>query len=244
VNEVPPNVRRVTWALAAIFFLASAGAAAIAAGFLGVPSPALRLLVPSAAAASVRGAVLRPAPIVAPARKPGPATPVSAGAVQAAAVSRAYDLASSAFRPTRLVLPGGRSAPVSAVGLHDDDDSLVIPEDPQVVGWWTGGSRPGDPFGSVVVAGHVDSASRGIGVLASLAGIRAGQVVALTADGRTVRYTVVSAGLVPQAQLSRTNGLFRRDGEAQLVLITCGGAFDPVRHRYADNFVVVARPAV
>ena len=39
------------------------------------------------------------------------------------------------------------------------------------------------------------------------------------------------------------SGLFRTDGDAQLVLITCGGPFDPVRHRYADNYVVVARPA-
>ena len=34
----------------------------------------------------------------------------------------------------------------------------------------------------------------------------------------------------------------RTDGPAQLVLVTCGGAFDPVRHRYADNYVVVAAP--
>jgi hypothetical protein len=32
------------------------------------------------------------------------------------------------------------------------------------------------------------------------------------------------------------------DGEPQLVLVTCGGAFDPVRHRYQDNLVVIATP--
>jgi hypothetical protein len=74
--------------------------------------------------------------------------------------------------------------------------------------------------------------------------LRAGQEVALSAGRRTVRYVVVSGGLVPQAQLSRTSGLFRGDGDPQLVLITCGGAFDPVRHHYADNYVVVARPSV
>ena len=58
------------------------------------------------------------------------------------------------------------------VGLRADG-SLVIPDDPQVVGWWTGGSMAGEPFGSVVLAGHVDSAARGVGVLAGLAGLRA-----------------------------------------------------------------------
>ena len=100
----------------------------------------------------------------------------------------------------------------------------------------------GEPFGSVVVAGHVDSASRGMGVLAALPSLRAGQVVELRAGARAQRYRIVSARLVPQAQLSRTGGVFRTDGAPQLVLITCGGAFDPVRHRYADNYVVVASP--
>jgi len=240
MNDIPPTVRRVTWALATVLLFASVAAAAVAAGILAVPSPSLRLLLPTAG--NARAAVLRPAPVVAPSRNPGRTVPVPPADAEAAPVGHAYNVGSAAFRPTRLVLPGGRSAPVSAVGLHDDG-SLVIPDDPQVVGWWTGGSGADDAFGSVVVAGHVDSASRGLGVLAALPGIRAGQVVALTADGRTARYAVVRAGLVPQAQLSRTSGLFRRDGDPQLVLITCGGAFDAVHHRYADNYVVVARPS-
>jgi hypothetical protein len=47
---------------------------------------------------------------------------------------------------------------------------------------------------------------------------------------------------VPQARLAEDAGLFRVDGEPQLVLVTCGGAFDPARHRYQDNLVVIATP--
>jgi hypothetical protein len=189
--------------------------------------------------ASSRDEVVRPARIVAP--SVGAGRKASGDHAPSAAVGPAYDAAPAPFRPTRLVLPGGHSASVSAVGLHSDG-SLVIPRDPRVVGWWTGGSMAGETFGSVVVAGHVDSASRGIGVLAALPGLRPDQVVKLTGGGRTARYRVLSAGLVPQAQLSKDGGLFRTDGAARLVLITCGGSFDPVRHRYADNYVVVAQP--
>jgi Sortase domain len=238
MNDIPPTVRRVTWLLVAVLLVAAAGTGALAVGAISL-GPDVRPFLPVAQGA--RAAVgLRPAPVVAPSQVAG--LSVAPDAAQAAPVGPAYAVASGAFRPTRLVLPGGLSARVSAVGLHRDG-SLVIPDDPRVVGWWTGGSRPGDTFGSIVVAGHVDSASRGIGILAALPRMRAGQVVALTAGRRTARYVVVSAGLVPQTQLSRTSGLFRRDGAAQLVLITCGGAFDPVRHHYADNYVVVARPS-
>jgi Sortase domain len=240
VNEIPATVRRVTWMLVTVLLLASAGSAAVAAGIIDVA--ALPGLGPYLAGSkdAPRAAALRPAPVVAPSRSAGPAVP--SGAAAAAPVLPAYEVGTSSFRPARLVLPGGRSAVVSAVGLHRDG-SLVVPDNPRVVGWWTGGSRAGDPFGSIVVAGHVDSATRGVGVLAALPALRAGQVVALTAGRRTARYVVVSGGLVRQSQLSRTSGLFRTNGSAQLVLITCGGPFDPVTHHYADNYVVVARPA-
>ena len=140
------------------------------------------------------------------------------------------------------MLPGGRSAPVSAVGLHHDG-SLVIPDNPRVVGWWTGGSRAGDPFGSIVVAGHVDSASRGVGVLAALPGLRAGQVLDVDQRPAHGAYVVPAEAWCPSRSCPATSGLFRTNGSAQLVLITCGGPFDPVTHHYADNYVVVARPA-
>jgi Sortase domain len=145
------------------------------------------------------------------------------------------------FVPTTLVLPDGTSAPVVPVGLHPDG-SLVVPDDVRSVGWWTGGSRAGEPYGSVVVAGHVDSATRGIGVFAQLKRLVPGQVVHLAAGAQIARYRIASATQVPQARLAEDAGIFRVDGEPQLVLVTCGGAFDPARHRYQDNLVVIATP--
>jgi sortase (surface protein transpeptidase) len=145
------------------------------------------------------------------------------------------------FAPSRIVLPDGTGAPIVPVGLHPDG-ALVVPDDVGVVGWWTGGSKVGERFGSVVVAGHVDSATRGVGVFAELKRLVPGQVVELVAGGLRARYRIASATRVPQARLAEDAGIFRVDGEPQLVLITCGGAFDPVRHRYQDNLVVRATP--
>ena len=145
------------------------------------------------------------------------------------------------FRPTRLVLPGGASAAIVAVGVHEDG-SMVIPEDPRQVGWWNGGALAGDAFGSVVVAGHVDSRRLGLGVMAGLRTVEPGQVVQLAAGRRTLRYRVVSTDRVRQARLAGDTDVFRQDVPPRLVLITCGGAFDPVRHRYTDNLVIVAEP--
>jgi hypothetical protein len=145
------------------------------------------------------------------------------------------------FAPSAILLPDGTGAPVVPVGLHPDG-ALVVPEDVRTVGWWTGGSKVGERFGSVVVAGHVDSSTGGVGVFAELKRLVPGQVVELSADGSRVRYRIVSATRVPQARLSEDAGIFRVDGEPQLVLITCGGAFDRVRHRYEENLVVRATP--
>jgi LPXTG-site transpeptidase (sortase) family protein len=145
------------------------------------------------------------------------------------------------FVPARVVLADGTVAPVVPVGLRADG-SLVIPDDVRTVGWWTGGSKAGEAFGSVVIAGHVDSAARGIGVFAELKHLSAGQVVTLGAGTQQARYRIFSATRVPQAEISQAAGIFAVDGEARLVLITCGGPFDPVRHRYQDNLVVVATP--
>ena len=186
-----------------------------------------------------RDEVVQPARVVAPSI--GAGHQASAEDAPSAAVGPAYAARPEPFRPLGACCPTGTGIRL-AVGLHSDG-SLVIPGDPRVVGWWTGGSMAGETSGSVVVAGHVDSASRGIGVLAALPALRPDQVVKLTKGRRTARYRIVSARLVPQAQLSKAGGLFRTDGDARLVLITCGGSFDPVRHRYADNYVVVARPS-
>jgi sortase (surface protein transpeptidase) len=143
--------------------------------------------------------------------------------------------------PLELTLPNGATAPIKAADVAEDG-SLTIPDNPRVVGLWTDGAQPGERFGSVVIAGHVDSARYGIGVLAGLKGVKAGEVIELSAGRSVQRYRVVKSVMIRQQSLASDAGLFAQDGPPRLVVITCGGPFDPVRHRYRDNFIVTATP--
>jgi hypothetical protein len=147
------------------------------------------------------------------------------------------------FRPTRVVLrpdAGGGAAPVDPVGVVDG--SLQLPDDADRVGWWRGGSRAGTPFGTVVVAGHLDSATDPAGFLAGLAALTSGDLVELASSGAQQRYRVVGNYLLPSADLSRRSDLFDQRRRHRLLLVTCGGPYDRAQGRYRDNRIVEAVP--
>ncbi len=147
------------------------------------------------------------------------------------------------FVPSAVRLPSGVTVPVDAVGV-DDQGVLAVPGDIHRAGWWTGGARAGDPYGGVVVAGHVDSARAGIGPMAELVDVRVGALVELVGGGERRTYRVSLTRQVPKARLSAGLGVFDQVVPERLVLITCGGRFDRVARHYADNLVVVATPVV
>jgi len=144
------------------------------------------------------------------------------------------------FIPTSVVLPGGARAavePASTVG-----DQLVVPENVQHVGWWDGSAYAGDPFGSTVVAGHVDSATGGLGFFARLLQVQRGEVVTLRGGDRQQRYRISSVRTVAQQALATSSAAFDQSGEHRLVLITCTGRYRPERGGYDSNLVVTAEP--
>jgi hypothetical protein len=144
--------------------------------------------------------------------------------------------------PVRLRLPRLRiDAPVLPVTV-DVNGLLGVPDNPRQVGWWTASSRPGMQSGSVVVDGHVDSATLGLGALFHLDQARPGDEVLLTnAAGVSTSYSVVARRTYPKTTLPATE-VFASDVRPRLVLITCGGAFDQATRHYADNIVVYAVP--
>ena len=134
-----------------------------------------------------------------------------------------------------------RSAPVDAVGL-DAARQVVVPEDVRRAGWYAAGPQPGDRAGSAVLVGHADDADQGLGTFATLRDLRPGnEVVVRTASGRELAYSVVSFERFAKAEVPMDR-LFTTQGPHRLVLVSCGGAFDPVRRTYADNVVVTAVP--
>lgn len=144
------------------------------------------------------------------------------------------------FVPVEVELPGGAMAPVTPTGTTDG--RLVVPERVQRVGWWDGGAQAGDPFGSVVLAGHVDSATEGLGFFVRLLRIRPGDVVVLRGAGHSATYRVGSVVRVAKDALATRGQVFDQAGDHRLVLITCAGSYDRARGGYASNLVVTASP--
>ncbi len=116
-----------------------------------------------------------------------------------------------------------------------------MPEHVQRVGWWDGGAEAGDPFGAVVLAGHVDSATEGIGFFVRLRQVKAGEIVVLNGDGgHSAEYRIDSVVSVPKNALATESGAFDQTGDHRLVLITCTGAYDRVQRWLRKNLVVTA----
>jgi sortase (surface protein transpeptidase) len=100
---------------------------------------------------------------------------------------------------------------------------------------------PGATSGSILIAGHVDSARVGRGALFSLPKARPGQRVQVTsADGSVHAYRVVSVHIYPKRALPTS--VYALDGAPRLVLVTCGGPFDEATGHYLENIVVTAVP--
>lgn len=165
------------------------------------------------------------------------------GAGPPAATGRVLPSQWPEFVPTRLSLGqavGGAAAPVDPVSV--DDGTLALPDDADRVGWWRDGSRAGTPFGTVVLAGHLDSDTDPAGYLAGLAPVVPGDVVELSGAGVRQAYRVTDNYLLPRADLSSHSDLFEQRRRHRLLLITCGGPYDATAGGYLYNRVVVAEP--
>jgi LPXTG-site transpeptidase (sortase) family protein len=147
-----------------------------------------------------------------------------------------------AERPQLLQLPSGTAMPIETAATNGAGE-LVLPTDINRAGWWDGSSRLGDPYGSVVLAAHIDSFAQGLGRFAELLDIRTGDSLVISSGRLTQEYRVVSAQLVAKSDLSVASPIYAPTGDPRLVLITCGGTYDASRGGYQDNLVVEAAPA-
>jgi sortase (surface protein transpeptidase) len=135
----------------------------------------------------------------------------------------------------------GIDAAVTSSAIDLEQGVLGIPSDIHRVGWWRDGALPGDGRGTVLVAGHVDSARAGAGAFFRLGTARVGTEVRLaTRGGGSFAYRVTSVRTYAKSELP--TGVFRRTGPARLVLVTCGGPFDAATGHYRDDVVVIAEP--
>ncbi|HZT16938.1 MAG TPA: sortase [Gaiellaceae bacterium] len=157
-------------------------------------------------------------------------------------VARAERMRAGGDAPVRLRVPAlGIDAPVQPSGIDIRDGVLGVPADVHRLGWWRDGMAPGASSGAILLAGHLDSAAAGAGALFPLPRARRGELVRLTtAAGRSFAYRVSSVRRYSKSALPID--VFSTAGPARLVLVTCGGPFDPETGHYRDNIVVTALP--
>ncbi len=224
-----PGTRALRWAAAA----ALAGAFLVYHSFdssgsdvaVGAPAPEPSFSAPAA-------------PVVTP------LTPSSGSAATASpGPTRAPGLALPASPPTRLVIRSiGVNAPFTPLSMNAAGVLQPPPDtNSNLAGWYQAGVTPGQ-LGNAIVAGHVDTRT-GPAVFFLLPFLRKGDPVDITrADGTVATFKVdsvqtFSKGAFPD-QL-----VYGDTPDAQMRLITCGGAYDHKKQDYESNVVVFAHLA-
>ncbi|WP_149180204.1 class F sortase [Streptomyces sp. TRM49041] len=188
------------------------------AGLAGAASAALALLLPV-----------------------GAPRPADAGAVPGGEPTPAASAAPAYSPPVTLTVPGHvGSLPIDPVA-GAEDGTLAVPASPFRLGWWAFGARPGAAHGTLLLAGHLDSAEEGPGPFEALHSLPIGaHAHVAAADGTRHTYRIVARRTYESGTLP--GDLFSAEGSPRLVLVTCTGDFDPDARVYAENLVVYGVP--
>jgi hypothetical protein len=212
----------------------SRAAAVVAAGVLVT-------LVASVASVALAGGALPRGPAAGSATEAPHPSSVSQAPLAVPATAARWAGAVRPEDPAAVRLPAGTVVPVVPVTSRADG-SLAVPDDIRQAGWWRGGARIGDPFGSTLLAGHVDSSTQGLGPFAELLSVRPGAVVVITTRHLTQRFRVTSLRLVPQGTLPQQRWVYAVAGARRLTLVTCAPPYVGADGGYQNLAVVTARP--
>ena len=152
------------------------------------------------------------------------------------------DIASTAPRPRpapgvplRLLVPSlhvdAPVIPISAPG-----GVLLPPGDPQTLGWWSAGARPGAATGGALITGH--TVHTGGGAFDDLDTMKPGELVRVQTPRGVLDYAVSQVTIYRKSTLARdAERIFSQSVPGRLVLITCE---DWNGSGYDSNAVVVA----
>ena len=124
-------------------------------------------------------------------------------------------------------------------GLNPDRTIEVPPvSEPLQASWYRLGPTPG-AVGPAIVLGHINGGGED-GIFARLHELRPGdQVQVKREDGKTAIFTVTKLEQVPKSNFP-TQAVYGDTPDAQLKLITCGGAFNRAARSYVDNIIATA----
>jgi LPXTG-site transpeptidase (sortase) family protein len=182
-----------------------------------------------------------PSPVSATDPTPAPASgtaPPGQEVVEPVTLPRAKRVETEPGAPERLVVPAlDIAAPV--VPIAAPGGVLTPPSDPQTLGWWADGARPGAAQGSALVTGH--TVHSGGGAMDDLEQLVTGDRVWMETDRGRIGYDVRRVSVLGKGELAlRAEEIFDQEVPGRLVLITCE---DWNGVEYLSNVVVTATPA-
>ena len=183
-----------------------------------------------------------------PQSAPARSTP-SVTATDEPAAEPSASVAAGSGKPSATVLPGAgapRTVVVESLGIDASvvpiavqGTSLDPPDDPQVLGWWSGGAPAGAATGTALVTGHTVNA--GGGAMDNLERVRPGAEIRVLTEAGSIRYVAESVQVLDKAAIARqAQQLFSQQVGGRLVLVTCE---DWDGTGYLSNVVVTAVPA-
>jgi sortase (surface protein transpeptidase) len=163
-----------------------------------------------------------------------PFVPVPRGHWAAAPLASAEPVAT----PVSLSIPAiGVQTALVRLGLTSAG-ALQVPASTSTAGWYTASPRPGQT-GAAVIAGHVDSRS-GPAVFFRLRLLRPGELIYVRRmDGSLAVFRVSGVREYDKSEFP-TAAVYGPVPDAELRLITCGGAFDQATGHYVSNVIVSA----
>ncbi|HZH18936.1 MAG TPA: class F sortase [Geodermatophilus sp.] len=168
-------------------------------------------------------------------------TPVAAPAPGAPAAPVDAESTGTVAAPVSMAIPSiGVRSDLLRLGVNGDGTVEVPPLAPDdQAGWYQRGPAPG-AVGPAVVLGHVDSAEWGPGVFFDLGALRPGDEITVTREDGSAAVFAVDRVERHRKDDFPTIEVYGNTDDAQLRLITCGGAFDPDARSYEDNVVAFA----
>ena len=175
---------------------------------------------------------------VAPVTAPKSFGPVEIQSTDPKSVSERVELS-----PDRLAIPAlGVDMPVTALGLAPDG-SMALNERADTAAWYRHGGTPGDRGSAALIAAHVSSDVDGVGPFALLPGVKKGDTVSvMMSDGSEEPFTVVRLQQISKQTVDYD--AITAESPGMLILVTCGGEWDPQNRHYDDNVIVWASSVV
>lgn len=162
----------------------------------------------------------------------GWASALSAGAEDGPVIAK---LEPGSPRFLRIPALGIRSRVVPIRAPHR---TLVPPSDPQLLGWWADGAKPGAAKGTAVITGHTVHA--GGGALDDLESVHPGDQIVVRTGQESLPYAVRRVRTYDKHSFDElAPEVFSQKGRGRLVLVTCE---DWNGERYLSNVVVTAAP--